>query len=85
VRDAFERGAMKYVGFTFPETPERLSFNLPGDATTQIWITVKLTVLLPFHEENEFTPGKPKTVKVKAYTKKDGTTVKEHYRTTKEG
>jgi len=30
-------------------------------------------------------PGKPKTVKVKAYTKKDGTTVQEHYRTPKEG
>jgi len=30
-------------------------------------------------------PGKPKTVKVKAYTKKDGTTVKQHYRTPKEG
>jgi len=30
-------------------------------------------------------PGNPKTVKVKAYTKKDGSTVKEHYRTPKEG
>jgi len=30
-------------------------------------------------------PGQAKTVKVKAYTKKDGTTVKEHYRTPKEG
>jgi len=25
VRDAFERGAMKYVGFTFPETPLSLA------------------------------------------------------------
>jgi len=30
-------------------------------------------------------PGQPRTIKVKAYTKKDGTTVKEHYRTPKEG
>lgn len=29
-------------------------------------------------------PGKPKTVKVKGYTRKDGKVVKEHYRTERE-
>lgn len=29
-------------------------------------------------------PGAPRNVKVKAYTKKDGTVVKEHYRSAKE-
>ncbi len=72
IKEAFSAGQVRYVGFTFPETPEHIDqsvFVVVNDVT-RLWFTVPLNVVLPFHDEEEFTPG------IKKALSKNGALVK---------
>ena len=57
VKDAFKRGHVEFVNFTFTETPERLQPEYEHDKITNLFIIVSLKTVTPFNEENDFTPG----------------------------
>jgi len=52
VSDAFNDKRVSYIGFTFPETPERLPLV---DGVSNIYFTVPLAGVTPFNEESDFT------------------------------
>ena len=57
VKDAFKRGHVEFVNFTFTETPERLVPEYKHDKVTNLFFVVKLKAITPFNDENDFTPG----------------------------
>ncbi len=56
VLHALENDTAVYAGFTYPETPDRLSLKLDGH-TTNVLFTVKVAGLTPFNAETDFKPG----------------------------
>jgi hypothetical protein len=51
ITDAFHEGRMKYVGFTFPETPDRLP---EVEGMTNLYFTVPVAGVTPFQSEEDF-------------------------------
>lgn len=51
ITDAFHESRVKYIGFTFPETPERLP-EIEGE--TNLYFTVSLAGVTPFQSEKDF-------------------------------